>query len=151
MVSSKPKTPTEAVRNFFSAETNRIAVAVVLDVHEFHKDFTRLNTIVSSGPVKTLSYFRLRWLHSSFKMHTQLNSRREQDATEVNCHSQNSPHTLQDDPRDFQNIVKVDTHIHLAAAMTARHLLSFLKRKADQDKDVWLAPNASDAKFRKSS
>jgi hypothetical protein len=43
---------------------------------------------------------------------------------------------FQDDPRDFDNIIKVDTHIHLAAAMTARHLLSFIKRKAVQDADV---------------
>jgi hypothetical protein len=26
-------------------------------------------------------------------------------------------------------VVKVDTHIHLAAAMTAKHLLTFIKRK----------------------
>jgi hypothetical protein len=55
----------------------------VLGVQEFYRDFTRLSEIVSSGPVKTFTYYRLRWLHSSFKMHRQLNSRREQDATEV--------------------------------------------------------------------
>eukprot|EP01127_Copromyxa_protea_P010894 TRINITY_DN2702_c0_g1_i1.p1 TRINITY_DN2702_c0_g1~~TRINITY_DN2702_c0_g1_i1.p1 ORF type:complete len:1285 (-),score=241.81 TRINITY_DN2702_c0_g1_i1:35-3889(-) len=97
-------------------------IAKLKDVHEFHHDFHRIGEITSSGPVKTFTYFRLRWLHSSFKMHAQLNSRREQEATE-------------DDPRDFHTIVKVDTHIHLAAAMTARHLLSFLQRKAGVDKD----------------
>lgn len=33
------------------------------------------------------------------------------------------------DPKDFFNIVKVDNHIHLAAAMTARHLLEFIQKK----------------------
>jgi hypothetical protein len=35
-----------------------------------------------------------------------------------------------DDPRDFYNIDKVDNHIHIAAAMTSRHLLQFIKKKA---------------------
>lgn len=33
------------------------------------------------------------------------------------------------DPKHFGNVVKVDTHIHLAAGMTSRHLLDFIKRK----------------------
>ncbi len=36
------------------------------------------------------------------------------------------------DPKDFSNIVKVDTHIHLAAAMTQRALLDFIVRKAKE-------------------
>ena len=30
-------------------------------------------------------------------------------------------------------MVKVDTHIHLAAAMTAKHLLTFIKRKLTEN------------------
>jgi hypothetical protein len=30
-------------------------------------------------------------------------------------------------------VVKVDTHIHLAAAMTAKHLLTFIKRKLTEN------------------
>lgn len=31
--------------------------------------------------------------------------------------------------RDFYNVRKVDTHVHLAAAMNQKHLLRFIKRK----------------------
>jgi len=30
-------------------------------------------------------------------------------------------------------VIKVDTHIHLAAAMTSKHLLSFMKRKLREE------------------
>ena len=43
---------------------------------------------------------------------------------------------VQHDPRDFTNIIKVDNHVHLAAAMTARHLLHFIKKKIAQESDV---------------
>jgi AMP deaminase len=31
--------------------------------------------------------------------------------------------------RDFYNVHKVDTHVHHSAAMNAKHLLSFIKKK----------------------
>eukprot|EP00441_Pelagodinium_beii_P010964 CAMPEP_0197685876 /NCGR_PEP_ID=MMETSP1338-20131121/101635_1 /TAXON_ID=43686 ORGANISM="Pelagodinium beii, Strain RCC1491" /NCGR_SAMPLE_ID=MMETSP1338 /ASSEMBLY_ACC=CAM_ASM_000754 /LENGTH=47 /DNA_ID= /DNA_START= /DNA_END= /DNA_ORIENTATION= len=31
--------------------------------------------------------------------------------------------------RDFYNVRKVDTHIHHSAAMNAKHLLRFMKKK----------------------
>ena len=39
------------------------------------------------------------------------------------------------DPRDFSNIVKVDTHIHLAAAMTSKALFEFMKEKHNKYPD----------------
>ena len=32
---------------------------------------------------------------------------------------------------DFTQVTKVDNHIHLAAAMTSKHLLSFIRRKLE--------------------
>lgn len=34
------------------------------------------------------------------------------------------------DPKDFSTVIKVDTHVHLAAGMTPLHLLEFIKNKA---------------------
>jgi AMP deaminase len=45
-----------------------------------------------------------------------INDLREQRATQF-------------DPRDFYTIIKVDTHVHLSAAMTSKHLLDFIKHK----------------------
>eukprot|EP01124_Arcella_intermedia_P005786 TRINITY_DN13409_c0_g1_i1.p1 TRINITY_DN13409_c0_g1~~TRINITY_DN13409_c0_g1_i1.p1 ORF type:complete len:1291 (-),score=286.12 TRINITY_DN13409_c0_g1_i1:18-3410(-) len=89
---------------------------------EFFNDYARILTITSEGPVKSLAYKRLRMCHQNFKLHRLLNQDREEEA-------------IQDDPRDFSNIVKVDTHIHLAAAMTAKHLLLFIKNKAKTEGD----------------
>lgn len=93
---------------------------------EFQRDFARICAISVDGPVKTLTYKRLRMLHNRFKLHKLLNERREAVESE-------------DDPRDFSNVVKVDTHIHLSAAMTGKHLFDFIKRKAKTESNVLLA------------
>ena len=41
--------------------------------------------------------------------------------------------------RDFYNLAKVDTHVHLAAAGTANHLLAFIKKKFITSKDEIVA------------
>jgi hypothetical protein len=48
------------------------------------------------------------------------------------------PH--QPKPPFFFLTIQVDNHIHLAAAMSAKHLLTFMKDKANEEPDVcaWL-------------
>ena len=46
-----------------------------------------------------------------------------------------SPVLAQVPHRDFYNVRKVDTHIHLSAAMNQKHLLRFIKRKARYHSD----------------
>eukprot|EP01125_Pyxidicula_operculata_P001830 TRINITY_DN1168_c0_g1_i2.p1 TRINITY_DN1168_c0_g1~~TRINITY_DN1168_c0_g1_i2.p1 ORF type:complete len:1179 (+),score=208.21 TRINITY_DN1168_c0_g1_i2:720-4256(+) len=94
----------------------------VIDMDKFYDNYASIISLMSDGPVKTLSYKRLRLLHCKFKLHVLLNASREVDAT-------------QDDPRDFSTVVKVDTHIHLAAAMTAKHLLDFIKHRISSEED----------------
>ena len=38
--------------------------------------------------------------------------------------------------RDFYNVRKVDTHVHLASIMNQKHLLTFIKRKLKNHPDV---------------
>lgn len=47
--------------------------------------------------------------------------------------------------RDFYNVRKVDTHIHLAAAMNQKHLLRFIKRKLRDHADDIVAKTAHGA------
>jgi AMP deaminase len=39
------------------------------------------------------------------------------------------------DPCDFSKVTKVDNHIHLAAAMTSKHLLTFIRNKVENHGD----------------
>ncbi|PRP84100.1 AMP deaminase [Planoprotostelium fungivorum] len=84
---------------------------------DYVDDYNFLLLVAASGPTKSLTYQRLKFLEAKFNLHKLLNEKRETEGS-------------QSDPKDFSNIVKVDTHIHLAAGMTAAHLLDYIKRKA---------------------
>ena len=71
---------------------------------------------------KVLTFFNIQFisievLEYKFGAHKLLNQITEKLATKS-------------DPKDFSNIIKIDTHIHLAAGMTSNHLLEFIKNKA---------------------
>ncbi|CDJ37139.1 hypothetical protein ETH_00012985 [Eimeria tenella] len=78
----------------------------------------------AAGPsaCKSFCYRRLRYLEEKFILHTMFNSAAELQETKDNHH------------RDFYNVRKVDTHVHHAACMTQKHLLSFIRRKYDEEK-----------------
>ena len=38
--------------------------------------------------------------------------------------------------RDFYNVRKVDTHLHLSSAMNQKHLLRFIKKKLKENAEV---------------
>lgn len=90
---------------------------------QYYKDINRVIAICSNGPSKTHAFARLRILEAKFNLHKILNADREK------TEQKNAPH------RDFYNICKVDTHIHLSAAMNQKHLLKFIKRKVKEDGD----------------
>jgi AMP deaminase len=83
---------------------------------EYLTHYTELIKIIEDGPVKSLSYERMKLLELRFKLHLLLNREREKEASVY-------------DPKDFDTVTKVDTHIHLAAAMTEKHLTEFIKTK----------------------
>lgn len=101
----------------------------VPSVTEFLRDYNTILDVSTDGPVRTLSYRRLQVLQLKYELHTLMNSGREAAAS-------------QNDPRDFGNVMKVDTHIHLSAAMTSKHLLDFIRLKLRTDaKEVVLRKN----------
>jgi AMP deaminase len=83
---------------------------------EFVRDYDRILEICATGPVVSYSLKRLKVLEYAFNFHKLLNSRREVNAAKYT-------------PMDSSTIVRVDTHVHLAAGMTEKHLLEFIKTK----------------------
>lgn len=98
---------------------------------EFTKDLARLLTITSDAAVNSFCYKRLQKLEARFKLHVM---EQEQEEAAEQCAV---PH------RDFYNVRKVDTHVHLAAAMNQKHLLRFIKRKMRYHADEVVTKSAS--------
>eukprot|EP00940_MAST-03C_sp_MAST-3C-sp2_P000641 g641.t1 len=90
----------------------------------FKHDFKELVGIVTRGTVRTFSHRRLALLDNFFQVHREMNGHIEE---EYNKHN-----TI-----DFYGINKVDTHVHLAAAFSAKALTSFIRTKfLDHGSDV---------------
>ena len=74
--------------------------------------------------MRTFAYKRLKLLDYSFKMHKNLNGSIEEEW--------NRTHKM-----DFYTVHKVDTHVHLAAAFSAKKFAEFIKDKfANHKEDV---------------
>jgi len=84
---------------------------------KYTADLALLMRICADPAVNSFAWRRLQRLESRFHLHVMEHEQRE--TTE----QRKVPH------RDFYNIRKVDTHIHLAAAMNQKHLLRFIKKK----------------------
>uniref|UniRef100_A0A8C5GW54 AMP deaminase n=1 Tax=Gouania willdenowi TaxID=441366 RepID=A0A8C5GW54_GOUWI len=96
------------------------------DFETFVVDLSHILTMIADGPTKTYCHRRLNFLISKFYLHEMLNEMAElKELKKV-------PH------RDFYNVRKVDTHIHAAACMSQKHLLTFIKKtyKSDADRVV---------------
>lgn len=98
-----------------NSKTNRIQVP---SVDEFYQDMDFLHDLRSSGPVQTYCFNRLQLIQTKFELHGMVHTTTERNELKSNCH------------RDFYNVRKVDTHIHHSAAMNAKFLLRFIRRKA---------------------
>ena len=90
---------------------------------EYTSDLARLVAITVDPAVNSYCYGRLQMLEARFRLH-----RMDHEVAEA-AEQRGVPH------RDFYNVRKVDTHVHLAAAMNQKHLLRFIKRKIRQHSD----------------
>ncbi|XP_027871890.1 AMP deaminase 3 isoform X2 [Xiphophorus couchianus] len=93
------------------------------DLETYAIDLSDLLTMISDGPTKTYCHRRLNFLSSKFYLHEILNEMAELKELK------SIPH------RDFYNVRKVDTHIHAAACMPQKHLLTFIQERYKTDKD----------------
>ena len=83
---------------------------------EYYDDYVKVRRVTDNPVVQHLSMRRLNVLHSKFELHTALN--KESESTKSF-----SEH------RDLYRTVKIDTHCHLVAGMTAKELLDYMKEQ----------------------
>ncbi|KAM3624960.1 uncharacterized protein V6R79_004327 [Siganus canaliculatus] len=100
------------------------------DLETFAIDLNHLLAMIADGPTKTYCHRRLKFLCSKFHLHEMLNEMAELKELK------SVPH------RDFYNVRKVDTHIHAAACMSQKHLLTFIQKTYKTDADQLVLENA---------
>eukprot|EP00697_Spironema_sp_BW2_P010243 gnl/Spiro4/25393_TR12662_c0_g1_i1.p1 gnl/Spiro4/25393_TR12662_c0_g1~~gnl/Spiro4/25393_TR12662_c0_g1_i1.p1 ORF type:complete len:748 (-),score=211.67 gnl/Spiro4/25393_TR12662_c0_g1_i1:98-2341(-) len=98
---------------------------------QYYRDLGFVLKLMVDGPSKTFAFHRLELLSSFFKLHLLLNEEREL------AEMKTVPH------RDFYNVRKVDTHVHLASSMNSKHLVTYMKQvlKATPDDPVLSTPD----------
>ena len=107
--------------NDFRRTNNLITVP---SLSSFVSDYQRLVEITSSGVMRSFSFQRLQMLSSAFKMHTTLNGAAEDEAQSELLGT------------DFYRTMKVDNHIHLAAAASAKQFVNFVRDKLETEGDT---------------
>jgi AMP deaminase len=96
----------------------------VPSIDEFVVDYERLVEICAEGAMRSFCFQRLQLLSSSFKMHTTINA-------VVEAREQSNLLGT-----DFYRVMKIDNHIHAAAAMSAQQFVKFVQRKLETESDT---------------
>jgi hypothetical protein len=107
----------EGVFQVYSKEEKNKSLYSVKSMTDFFKDYTQIMNLVTDQAAKSFSFRRLSLLELKFVLYQTLHS------SEEVMESKEVPH------RDFYNVRKVDTHVHLASSMNQKHLLRFIKKK----------------------
>jgi AMP deaminase len=106
-------------------------------LEQFHQHLMELKGICDNVDVKDLAYRRLEVLDYKFRLHLALNEENEAGSMEGSVGMHN---------RDFYHASKVDTHIHMAAGMTGRHLRKFILDKLQNNGDDIVSRDADTGK-----
>ena len=114
----------EVYHNSIDADTNLIEVP---NIEQFSKDYNHLVELTSEGAMRSFCFQRLQMLSTSFKMHTTLNSTIEMEEQSSLLGT------------DFYRIMKVDNHIHAAAAPTAKQFVQFVRNKLETEPNTVVA------------
>lgn len=113
----------KGVYQIYPANGEKTPIFYIPTIREYFVDLDFVLSVISDGPAKSIAYRRLKYLTSQFEMYSLLNE--SQELAEM----KSVPH------RDFYNVRKVDTHVHLASCMNQKHLLRFIKSKMKRDPD----------------
>ena len=105
----------------FRRTNNLVAVP---PLESFVADYNRLVEVAASGALRSFSFQRLQMLTSAFKMHVTLNGPPEDEAQSGLLGT------------DFYRTMKVDNHIHLAAAASAKQFVNFVRDKLENEGDT---------------
>lgn len=96
----------------------------VPNIEEFSKDYHHLVELVNDGSMRSYCFQRLQLLSSAFKMHNTMNA-----AVEAREQS-----TLLG--TDFYRTLKIDNHIHAAAAPSAKQFVNFVTDKIEREPET---------------
>jgi AMP deaminase len=96
----------------------------VPSLSDFVDDYQRLVEMSSSGAMRSFCFQRLQLLDSAFKMHVTINGTLENEAKSDLLGT------------DFYRTMKIDNHIHLAAAATAKQFVDFVRDKLENEGDT---------------
>jgi AMP deaminase len=104
------------------------SLVTVPTVEAFGRDYTRLVEMVSEGSMRSYCFQRLQMLSTSFKMHNTINAsvEREEQSNLLGT--------------DFYRTMKIDNHIHAAAAPTAKTFVEFVRRKLETEGRTEVVP-----------
>ncbi|KAI5989139.1 AMP deaminase [Pisolithus albus] len=119
----------KGVYQIYPASGEKTPIFDVPTIREYFVDLDFVLSVISDGPAKSIAYRRLKYLTSQFEMYSLLNE--SQELAEMKT-TNIAPRTLLRSLisiRDFYNVRKVDTHVHLASCMNQKHLLRFIKSK----------------------
>jgi AMP deaminase len=97
------------------------SIIQIPNIDMFFKDYTRLVELCSEGAMRSYCFQRLQMLSTSFKMHTTLNATIEMEE------QSNLLGT------DFYRTMKIDNHIHAAAAPSAKQFVGFVRNKLETE------------------
>ena len=100
-------------------------------IDDFYVDYKRLVEIVSDGAMRSYCFQRLQLLSSAFKMHVTANGAVE---------SKEQSNLL---GTDFYRTMKIDNHIHAAAAPSAKQFVNFVRNKLETECDVEVCPGTT--------
>jgi len=112
-------------------ETNLVQVP---DIEDFVKDYDRIVKIANSGAMRSFCYQRLQMLDTAFQMHVTANGAVENEA------QSNLLGT------DFYRTMKIDNHIHGAAAASANQFVNFVANKLETEGDTVVMENGQTLK-----
>lgn len=115
---------TEGVMEVYHTSATDTNLIQVPTVEKFQSDYNHLIESTSEGAMRSFCFQRLQILSTSFKMHTTLNSTVEMEE------QSNLLGT------DFYRTMKVDNHIHAAAAPSAKQFVQFVRDKLETEADT---------------
>lgn len=104
------------------------SICRVPNIDDFYADYKRLVEIVQDGAMRSYCFQRLQLLSSAFKMHVTANGAVE---------SKEQSNLL---GTDFYGTMKIDNHIHAAAAPSAKQFVNFVRNKLETESNVEVIP-----------
>ncbi len=99
-------------------------LVTVPSIFQFMADYNRLVKVAQDGATRSFSFQRLQLLSAAFKTHVIANGHVENEAQSRLLGT------------DFYRTPKVDNHIHLAAAASAKQFVDFVRDKLENEPDT---------------